>query len=242
LIIITLEDMMNSGPVSYEQAPIPRWEQRLRQVILVIARIGLAYLFFTQLFWKMPPDFGCPSDYTFTTGSVDDSGRLRLQRTSGLCDWIGIENAWADQPRPFFVANIDNKGTPEISIDLGWAAKLNNLFLENVVMPNIRWFGWIIWGGEALIFISLFFGLFSRLGGLTAIAISGQLMIGLAGISVPYEWEWSYNLMVLLSLLMFAFAPGRVFGVDAWLRPRLKAVAAQDNQQARIARGLLWLT
>jgi hypothetical protein len=230
---------MHNENVSYEQAPLPTWERRLRQVILVIARLGLAYLFFTQLFWKMPPDFGCPSDYAFTTGGVDDSGRLRLQRTSGLCDWIGVENVWADQPRPFFVANIDNQGDAELSIDLGWAAKLNNLFLENIVMPNIRWFGWIIWGSEAFIFLSLFFGLFSRLGGFVAIAVSGQLMIGLAGISNPYEWEWSYNLMVLLSMVLFAFAPGRMFGVDAWLRPRLQTAADQDK---RIARALLWLT
>jgi hypothetical protein len=140
------------------------------------------------------------------------------------------------------VANLDNRGAPEISIDLGWAAKLNNLFLENIVMPNIRWFGWIIWGGEAFIFVSLFFGLLSRLGGLTAIAISGQLMIGLAGISNPYEWEWAYNQMVLLSLVMFAFAPGRVFGVDTWLRPRLAAAAEQDNAVGRIAQVLYWLT
>ena len=68
---------MNSGNVSYAQEPPPVWEQRLRQVMLVIARIGLGYLFFTQLFWKMPPDFGCPSDYSFTTGSVDENGRVR---------------------------------------------------------------------------------------------------------------------------------------------------------------------
>jgi uncharacterized membrane protein YphA (DoxX/SURF4 family) len=230
---------MNNETASYEQASLPTWERRLRQVILVIARLGLAYLFFTQLFWKMPPDFGCPSDFAFTTGSVDDSGRLRLQRTSGLCDWIGVENVWADQPRPFFVANIDNKGDPELSIDLGWAAKLNNIFLENIAMPNIRWFGWIIWGSEAFIFVSLFFGLFSRLGGFVAIAVSGQLMIGLAGISNPYEWEWSYNLMVLLAMLLFAFAPGRVFGIDAWLRPRLQTATDRGN---KITRALLWLT
>ncbi len=64
-------------------------------------------------------------------------------------------------------------------------------------------------------------------------------MIGLAGISNPYEWEWAYTQMVLLSLIMFAFAPGRVFGVDAWLRPRLAAAADRDN---RLARLVLWLT
>jgi hypothetical protein len=80
---------MNAEPVSYQQDDLPAWELRLRQVILVIARVGLAYLFFTQLFWKMPPSFGCPPDFGFTT--ADASGRL--QRTSGLCDWIGVEVA-----------------------------------------------------------------------------------------------------------------------------------------------------
>jgi hypothetical protein len=107
------------------------------------------------------------------------------------------------------------------------------------VQSNIRWFGWFIWGAEAFIFLSLFLGLFSRLGGLVAVAISGQLALGLAGISTPYEWEWSYNLMVLLSLVLFAFAPGRVLGLDAWLRPRLQQAAAGGRHVARV---LAWLT
>ena len=230
---------MKDDSVSYQQEPLPKWEQRLRQIALVIARLGLAYLFFSQLFWKMPPSFGCPPDFAFTTGSVDANGWLQLQRTSGLCDWIGIEIAWADQPRPFFVTNLDNQGANEIALDLGWAAKLNAAFLEGFVQPNIRWFGWFIWGAEAFIFLSLFLGLFSRLGGLVSVAISGQLALGLAGIGNPYEWEWSYNLMVLLSLVMFAFAPGRVLGLDTWLRPRLRQAAEGGN---RLARALTWLT
>jgi hypothetical protein len=230
---------MNNDAVSYEPETLSTWERRLRQVLLVVARLGLAYLFFSQLFWKLPPSFGCPSDFRFTTGSTDANGRVQLQRTSGLCDWIGIEIAWSDQPRLFFVTNLDNQGSPELYLNLGWAAKLNAVFLEGFVEPNIRWFGWFIWGAEAFIFLSLFLGLFSRLGGLVAILISGQLALGLAGISNPYEWEWSYNLMVLLSLVMFAFAPGRVFGLDAWLRPRLQQVAEGGS---RLARVLTWLT
>jgi hypothetical protein len=213
-------------------------EKILRKVVIVIGRLALAYLFFTQLFWKMPPTFGCPADFAFTSGTIED-GRVQLQRTSGLCDWIGIEAVWSTLPRPFFVANLDNQGGPEIAIDLSWAARLNGLFIENFVMPNIRWFGWIIWSAEAFIFVSMLLGLFSRLGGLVAIAISAQLMIGLAGIGTPYEWEWTYILMLILSVLMFGLAPGRVLGVDAWLRPRLQAAADQGN---RVAGWLLWLT
>ncbi|HXW00576.1 MAG TPA: TQO small subunit DoxD, partial [Anaerolineae bacterium] len=100
-------------------------------------------------------------------------------------------------------------------------------------------FGYVVWGMEAFIFVSLFFGLFSRLGGLVALAQSAQLMIGLAGISNPFEWEWSYHLMVVVSLMMLAFAPGRYFGFDAWLRPRLQAAAEGGN---RLAGLLVWLT
>lgn len=224
--------------VSSTQTKNIAWEENLKKAVIVIGRLALAYLFFTQLFWKMPPTFGCPADFAFTTGTIE-GGRVQLQRTGGLCDWIGIEAVWSTQPRPFFVANLDNRGGPEIAINLGWAARLNGLFIENVVMPNIRWFGWVIWGSEAFIFVSLLLGLFSRLGGLVAIGISSQLMIGLAGISTPYEWEWSYNLMVVLSVLMFGLVPGRVLGVDAWLRPRLQATAAQGK---RLAGWLLWLT
>jgi uncharacterized membrane protein YphA (DoxX/SURF4 family) len=210
----------------------------LQKLALFIARLALGYLFFTQLFWKMPPSFGCPPDFAFTTGSVE-SGRVQLQRTRGLCDWIGIESVWSTQPRPFFVAELSPIGGPTLSVNLGPLARLNGLFIENIVMPNIRWMGWLIWGAEAFIALSLILGLLTRLGGLVAIGVSGQLMIGLAGITNPYEWEWSYNLMVVLSLLIFAFAPGSILGLDALLRPRLSASASRGN---RIARLLLALT
>ncbi len=210
-------------------------EQTLQKVALVLGRLMLAYVFFTQLWWKTPPTFGCPADFKFTT--ADAGGKL--QRTSGLCDWIGVESVWAQRPHPILVANLDNKGNPEISVDIGLIARGNGAFIDSFVKPNIRWFGYAVWGMEAFIFVSLFFGIFSRLGGLVAIAQSLQLWIGLAGISSPAEWEWSYNWMPVLALLAFAFAPGRIFGVDALLRPRLQAAAARGNQ---FAQALHWLT
>lgn len=222
------------GDRSARVGAVPRWELWLQRFALVVLRLGLAYLFFTQLWWKVPPSFGCTADFRFTTGTP-----AQLQRSSGLCDWIGIEAVYATVPRPFFVANIDNRGGPEIAVDLSWAARLNGAFIENVVKPNIAWFGYLIFAAEAFIFISLFLGLFSRLGGLVALGIGAQLMIGLGGIGNPYEWEWAYINIVLLALLAFAFAPGRYLGLDALLRPRLLAAAANGN---RFARALALLT
>ena len=160
-------------------AKTARWEQRLQKFCVTIGRIGLAYLFFSQLGWKLPPTFGCPADFRFTTGTTE-----KLTRSNGLCDWIGIEAVWANQPRSLLISNIDGRGKPEIAIPIGWAAQLNGAFITNVVQPNIRWFGWLIWGAEAFIFVTMFLGLFTRLGALVAIGLSLQLTIGLAGISL----------------------------------------------------------
>ncbi len=206
--------------ITASESAVPAW---LSKAILVIARIVLGYLFFTQLFWKPPPSFHCAPDFHFTTANANGS----LARTTGLCDWVGIESVWAK--RPHTILRTENIGIP-----IGWAAQANGVFIDHVVKPNIRWFGWVIWGSEAFIFVSLFFGLFSRLGGLVAIIMATQLLVGLAGITDPYEWEWSYNLILLLAIIVFVAAPGRIFGLDARLRPRLLAAAAHGNRVARI--------
>lgn len=229
---------MSTEAVAYDQSPLPRWESILRKVILVVARLALAILFFTQLWWKMPPTFGCPPDFAFTTATTEN-GRLRLQRTSGLCDWIGIEHVYSTQPRPLLVANLDNSGDPEISINIAPIARLNGIFLETVIQPTIRFSGWLLWLAEASIFVLLLLGLFSRLGAAIAVAVSAQLLVGLSGIPNPYEWEWAYNTIFVLALVLFAFAPGRVLGVDAWLRPRLLAATERGSLLGRI---FSWLT
>ncbi|MEK6572908.1 MAG: hypothetical protein AABZ58_01155 [Chloroflexota bacterium] len=210
-------------------------EPKLQDVAIVIARIALAYLFFTQLWWKVPPTFGCPSDFKVTT--ADANGKLK--RASGLCDWVGIESVWSTRPHPILVADLGPVGGPKLSVDIGFLAAGNGAFLRGFVIPNIRWFGYAVWGMEAFIFVSLFFGLFSRLGGLASIAQSAQLWVGLAGISNPSEWEWAYNLMVVLSLVAFAYAPGRIFGLDTLIRPRLINAAEKGNKVAAV---LSWLT
>lgn len=207
---------------------ITSFEPTLQNIALLLARITLAYLFFTQLWWKVPPSFGCPADYAVTTATTG----TQLKRTSGLCDWIGIEAAWADKPHPVLVADLSSIHGPKLSIDIGFLSAGNGLFLKNFAIPNIRWFGYFVFGMEAFIFVSLFFGLFSRLGGLVALAQSLQLWIGLAGIGNPSEWEWSYNWMLALSLLMIAFPTGRFLGLDALIYPRLTAAAEKGNKLA----------
>jgi len=216
---------MQAASAAAASAPLAtsRWEKRLQQAVIVLARFGLGLLFLTQLSWKSPPTFGCGADFAFTT--ADTSGNLR--RTRGLCDWIGVESVYATRDRAV------------LGINIRPIAQLNGAFIDTIVKPNIRWFGYLIFGAEAFIAATMFLGLFSRLGALVAIGMSAQLLIGLANIPNPFEWEWSYILMVLLSILMFGLAPGRILGLDALLRPRLGVAAARGS---RLARAVLLLT
>ncbi len=194
-----------------------RLERSITVLAIAIASIGLGYLFFTQLWWKLPPDFGCRNDFT----------------RGGLCFFLGHSVEEAEASDKLLKADIfGSRPGPEISVPIGWATQLNAWFIENVVQPNIRLFGYVVWGTEAWIFLSMCLGFFSRLGALAAIGMSTQLMIGLA--HAPNEWEWSYILMLLLSIAMFGLAPGRYFGLDRLLRPRLKVLSARGNRVGRL--------
>ncbi len=200
-----------------------RWEERLRKIAIVIARLGLAYLFFANIWWKMPPDFGCGAAFTFPV--LTQEGKIDTSKSGGgLCYWIGLESIYAPRPRTVFMADMRSAGLPRIGINISPVAQLNALLIDNVIKPYLGFTGYLIWGAEVFIAVSLFFGLFSRLGGLVAIGISAQLFVGLANIPQPYEWEWSYGQMVLLSILMVGLAPGRIWGIDAWLRRRFANV------------------
>lgn len=206
-----------------------RWEERLRKVMIVIARLGLAYLFFANIWWKMPPDFGCGEAFTYPV--LTQEGKLDASKSGGgLCYWLGLETIYAPRVRNVFVSNMPAIGL-RWGVNISPLAQLNAAFIDNAIKPNLAVTGYLIWAAEVFIAISLFFGLLSRLGALVAVGISVQLFIGLANIPQPYEWEWSYGQMVLLSLLMVGLAPGRIFGLDQWLR---RGLAGSQNAIARL--------
>lgn len=199
-----------------------RWEERLRNLTIVLARLGLAYLFFANLWWKMPPDFGCGANFTFPV--INAEGKVDASKSGGgLCYWVGLESVYAPRPRTVFIADMRPVGLPRIGVNITPLAQANAVIIDNVIKPYLGVTGYLIWGAELFITLSLLLGFLSRLGGLVAIGISAQLFVGLANIPQPYEWEWSYGQMVLLSILMVGLAPGRVWGIDSWLRRRFAA-------------------
>jgi len=209
-----------------------RYDSWLYKVGMLVARLGLAYLFFTQLFWKLPPDFGCGTDFAFPVPA--ETNHWSANGSSGLCFWMGLESVFASQPRQVLVADMRPAGLPTISVSITPLAKINGFLLDNLFIPQIRLFGWLIWLAEFWIFISMLLGLFTRLGALVSIGVSLQLYIGLANIPRPYEWEWSYGTIVALSFAMLAAAAGRTFGVDSWLRRKLAGPAENGNRLAKI--------
>lgn len=133
-------------------------------------------------------------------------------RTTGLCDWTGLMAVYSKVPA-------------------------HAAFIKNIIIPNIAWMGWGIWLLEVFIAGSLILGLASRLGALAGLLQAVNLYIGLT--AIPFEWYWTYGMLITLHLIFFCIPPGRVFGLDTWLRPRLQAGAERGQGLARL---LIFLT
>jgi hypothetical protein len=213
-----------------------RLDAWLYKVCMLIARLFLAYFFFTAILWKLPGnDFGCGPDFAFPVPA--EQNHWDANGSGGLCFWMGLESVFAPKPRQVLVADMRPAGLPAISFNITPLAQLNGFLLDNLFIPQIRVFGWLVFLTEFWVFLSMLLGLFTRLGALASLALSMQLYIGLANVPRPFEWEWTYGYLVLLSIAMLGAAAGRVFGVDAWLRRKLAGPAERDNRLARI--GLL---
>ena len=89
--------------------------------------------------------------------------------------------------------------------------------VKSVILPNIELFGWFVVVSEAAIGAFLLVGLCTRLWAL--IAVGQSFVIFLSVGLTPEEWPWSYYLMMVGSLLLAGVGAGRVWGVDALLRP-----------------------
>lgn len=91
-------------------------------------------------------------------------------------------------------------------------------FVDNIVLPNIEIFGWFTLLVEGGLGAFLLIGLATRFW--AVVGIGQTLAITLSVLSAPHEWHWSYYLMALAHLAIFATAAGRSYGVDGVLRER----------------------
>jgi hypothetical protein len=102
------------------------------------------------------------------------------------------------------------------------AFEFHRTFLKDVVLPNMKLLGPIVFLAELVFAGSMLLGLCVRLVGALAVLYTLQLWLGLYGNSS--EWPWTYMFLALL-MFWFAFeAAGRSLGFDAWLRRSVPAV------------------
>jgi thiosulfate dehydrogenase [quinone] large subunit len=106
--------------------------------------------------------------------------------------------------------------------------------VEHQILPHIGIFGWMVLLTEAMLGAFLILGLATRFWALVGAAQA--IAIGLSVALLPGEWPWSYYLMVLVHLAIFASAAGRTWGLDELLRPVLPL------EDSRIRRLLLRAT
>ena len=103
--------------------------------------------------------------------------------------------------------------------------------IQHVFIPNFILLAACVWLAEFVVSLCLFFGVFSRFGGLLSTILALQLYVGLSN----GEWYWTYGMLVLLGGIFAVVPAGRRLGVDEWLAPRIQGM------QGRAGRVLAWL-
>ncbi len=101
-------------------------------------------------------------------------------------------------------------------------------FVDGVVLPNIEIFGWFTLLVEGGLGAFLLIGLATRFW--AVIGLGQTLAITLSVLFAPHEWQWSYYLMALAHLAIFATAAGRSYGVDGVLRETWSASSGRLSQ------------
>jgi thiosulfate dehydrogenase (quinone) large subunit len=113
----------------------------------------------------------------------------------------------------------------------------HRFFVEAVVLPHFLLFAWVTLLTELFIAFSHLLGIASRLGALAALAMSTNLLIGLA--RQPNEWPWSYLMLVGYAIFFLSTHPGRVLGLDGRLSEYFSAPTLANRPWASALRYLM---
>lgn len=97
--------------------------------------------------------------------------------------------------------------------------------VENVIMKQYSFFGWVTLLTEGLLAALLILGLWTRVVSLVGAGLSVTILLSVLRYrnsdGKEIEWSWSYFLMIALHLVLFAIAAGRFAGIDGVRRGRL---------------------
>ena len=200
---ITRTDATPATPERAEDRRAHVWPIRIVSIIIGI-------MWFQQILWKLPwNSFVNP-------GEAPNGVQPNPSPTP-------------DQPGPF----IDNgNGAYHWMVEGARFGILGyNELIKSVALPNWQIIAWLTFFAEGTIAILLILGLLSRLGGMIALFQSANLFLAIG--FHPQEWPWTYIFLAALSFIFMLTGPGRVWGVDQLLRPKLREQMAGDNRLAR---------
>jgi uncharacterized membrane protein YphA (DoxX/SURF4 family) len=96
------------------------------------------------------------------------------------------------------------------------AIPLQGALVANVVLPNLRLFGPLVYAVELVIGVSLLLGFASRAGAILGLLMGLNLWLGLY--SAPGEWPWTYMFLIIIQAWFAIDPPGRCLGADALTR------------------------
>ncbi len=171
-------------------------------------------------------DYTAEADYPAGTDATPDAVPLppsRLNRALLAIVRIGVGLLWLQnvgwKTPPHF-----GRGDPPAGLYLSASYAVSHEVLrpyawlmERFVLPNFTFFGWMVLLVEAALGAFLLIGLATRFWAL--IGIAQTVVIALSVLNAPHEWYWSYSLMLLVHVALFATAAGRYAGLDGVLRP-----------------------
>jgi len=171
-------------------------------------------------------DSTAEADYTARTDATPDAVPLppsRFNRALLALVRIGVALLWLQNVGWKTPPNF-GRGDPPGGLYLSASYAVSHEVLrpyawliERFVLPNFTFFGWMVLLVEAALGAFLLIGLMTRFWAL--IGIAWTLVIALSVLNAPHEWYWSYLLMLLAHVALFATAAGRYAGLDGVLRP-----------------------
>lgn len=171
-------------------------------------------------------DYTAEADYPAGTDATPDAVPLppsRLNRALLAMVRIGVGLLWLQNVGWKTPPNF-GRGDPPGGLYLSASYAVSHEVLrpyawlmERFVLPNFTFFGWMVLLVEAALGAFLLIGLATRFWAL--IGIAQTVVIALSVLNAPHEWYWSYSLMLLVHVALFATAAGRYAGLDGVLRP-----------------------
>lgn len=88
---------------------------------------------------------------------------------------------------------------------------------EEIILPNFRFFGWVLLVSETVIAALLLIGYRTKLVALAGAALAVPITLSVLYYDGADEWSWAYFMMIGLHLMLFATDAGRHLGLDAVL-------------------------